>query len=74
MMWYWGYNNGWPMAGLVIMVLFWAGFFVLAGWIIRTYGRPHRSADSAIDTLRQRLAAGQITAEEFEQTRKVLQG
>jgi uncharacterized membrane protein len=74
MMWSWGYNNGWPMAGLAIMVVFWAGFFLLAAWTIRIYSRRHPITDSVMDTLRLRLASGQITAEEFEQTRKVLQG
>jgi len=73
MWWYWNNGQAWPWAGALMMLAFWVGFFVLAFWIIRTYGRPHRPADSAMDTLRQRLAAGQITAEEFEQTRKVLQ-
>jgi putative membrane protein len=74
MWWYWGSGQAWPWAGMLVMLAFWVGFFFLAAWIIRTYGRPQGHRDSALDTLRQRLAAGQITPEEFEQTRKVLQG
>ena len=74
MMWYWGYGQSWPWAGALMMLVFWVGFLILAGWLIRTYARPHPHPDSAFETLRQRLAAGQITPEEFEQTKKALQG
>jgi putative membrane protein len=73
MMWYWGYGQGWPWVGGLMMLAFGVGFFILAAWIFRTYARPHQPADSALDTLKQRLASGQITPEEFEQTKKVLQ-
>jgi len=74
MMWYWGYGQGWTWAGALVMLAFWVAFFILAGWIVRTYMRPHPDSRSALDTLRQRLASGEITPEEFERTRKVLQG
>ncbi len=32
------------------------------------------SGDSAMATLRQRLAAGQISQEEFDKTKRILQG
>lgn len=73
MMWYWGYGHGWPWIGALMMVAFWIGFLFLAVWLFRTYARPH-PADSAMDTLRRRLASGEITADEFERTRKVLEG
>ncbi|HVD02023.1 MAG TPA: SHOCT domain-containing protein, partial [Candidatus Dormibacteraeota bacterium] len=74
MMWYRGYGQGWPWAGALVMLAFWAGFFILAGWIVRTYARPHPHSERGLDTLRRRLASGEITLEEFERTRKVLQG
>jgi putative membrane protein len=74
MMWYWGYGQGWPWAGALMMLAFWIGFFVLAAWLFRTYARPHPRADSVLDTLRRRLASGEITTDEFERTRKVLEG
>lgn len=70
----WGYFDGgnwfW-MAGL--MVLFWGGIIVLAVFAIRTSTGP-KSNDQALDVLRRRLAGGEITQDEFEKTRKALQG
>jgi uncharacterized membrane protein len=70
----WGYNDAgswlW-MAG--IMVLFWGGIIVLAVFVIRSFSGP-KSNDPAMDVLRRRLAGGEITPEEFEKTRKALQG
>jgi putative membrane protein len=70
----WGYFDGgnwlW-MAGM--MVLFWGGIIVLAVVAIRAFTGP-KSNDLALDVLRRRLAGGEITPEEFEKTRKALQG
>ncbi|HEY8633914.1 MAG TPA: SHOCT domain-containing protein [Candidatus Dormibacteraeota bacterium] len=70
----WGYFDGgnwlW-MAGM--MVVFWGGIVVLAVYAIRAFTGP-KSNDLAIDLLRRRLAGGEITHEEFEKTRKALQG
>jgi uncharacterized membrane protein len=70
----WGYFDGgnwlW-MAGM--MVLFWGGFIVLAVFAIRAFTGT-RSNDQALDVLRRRLAGGEITQDEFEKTRKALQG
>jgi len=70
----WGYFDGgnwlW-MAGM--MVLFWGVIVVLAFFAIRAFSGP-KSTDQALDILRRRLAGGEITQEEFEKTRKALQG
>jgi putative membrane protein len=70
----WGYFDGgnwlW-MAGM--MVVFWGGIIVLAVFAIRAFNAP-KSNDPAMDILRHRLAGGEITQEEFEKTRKALQG
>ena len=71
MMWYYG-GDGWSwlwMAGM--MVLFWGGVILLAIWAIRFSG-PRHTGDAAIDTLRRRLAAGEISPEDFEKTKKAL--
>jgi len=77
MMWYWGSGYGWGMAvfGVLMMLLFWGGIALAIAYLVRSLGgsRPTQS-DSAIDTLRRRLAAGEITPEEFDRIRKVLQG
>jgi putative membrane protein len=55
------------------MVLFWGGIITLAVFAFRAFAGP-KGNDQAIDLLRRRLAGGEITQEEFEKTRKALQG
>ncbi len=65
-----------PAAGLwmaAMMLLFWAGLVALAVWLVRSFVRPRRD-DDAMSTLRRRLAAGEITQDEFEKTKHILQG
>ncbi len=73
MMWY-GYGLGWmALLGPLMMVVFWGGLILLVVWAVRGFGgRPSESRDSALDVLKRRLAAGEITADEYEQARKVL--
>jgi uncharacterized membrane protein len=72
MMWPY-YNGGWGWLWMgVWMVVFWGGVIFAAVWAIRSFSRP-RSEDDAVATLRKRLAAGEITPDEFERTRKILQ-
>jgi uncharacterized membrane protein len=72
MMWYYG---GWGWLWMsIVMVVFWCGILALAVWAIRSLGGPRRDDNQALDTLRQRLASGAITQEEFEKTKKILQG
>ncbi|GAC1639374.1 MAG: SHOCT domain-containing protein [Candidatus Dormibacteraceae bacterium] len=70
----WGYFDGgnwlW-MAGM--MVLFWGGIIVLAVFAMRAFNGS-KSNNEALDVLRRRLAGGEITQDEFEKTRKALQG
>lgn len=71
----WGYySDAWTwllMAG--VMVLFWGGIAVLVVYVVRGVTGP-RGGAQALGVLRQRLASGEITQEEFEKTRRVLQG
>jgi putative membrane protein len=72
MMWYYGWG-GWDwlwMGGM--MLLFWSGVIVLAIWAIRSFTGPRQAGDAALDVLRRRLAAGEITPDEFEKTKKAL--
>lgn len=72
MMWYdGGYAFGWLwMAGM--MVLFWGGVLVVAVWAIRNFTERQKTGDAALDLLRRRFAAGEISAEEFEKSKKAL--
>ena len=72
MMWNYGFGNlDWLWMG-AMMLLFWGGLIVLAVWAIRTIAGPRHGSDPAIDVLRRRLAAGEITQDEFERLRKAL--
>ena len=70
----WGYGNdpvAWMWMGL-LMVVFWGAVAALVVYAVRSF-RPGSGGDSAMDTLRRRLAAGEISQEEFEKTKRLLQ-
>jgi uncharacterized membrane protein len=70
----WGYNMvGWLWM-LPVMIIFWGvviGGIVL---VIRAVSMPRSDRETPMDALRRRLASGQITRDEYEQTRKLLEG
>lgn len=71
----WGYySDGWTwLLMAAMMVLFWGGIAALIVYVVRAVTGA-RSGDQAMAALRRRLANGEITQEEFEKTRRVLQG
>jgi len=70
----WGYYAGWSwLLMAATMVVFWGGIAAVAVFAIRAFTGA-RGSDAAMDVLRRRLASGEITQEEFEKTRRVLQG
>lgn len=72
MMWYTG-AGGWDSLWMAfMMVLFWGGVIALGAWAILSFARPRPSGDAAMDVLRRRLAAGEISVDEFDKTRKAL--
>ena len=72
MMWgYGGLNWLWMMPA---MLVFWAIAIGLIVWAVRATTGPGGSGDPALQTLRQRLASGEITRDEFEQMKHVLTG
>lgn len=71
----WGYYDGWNWLWMgSMMLLFWGGVFVLVVWAARSLGRPRPSGDPALETLRRRLASGEISQDEFDKTKRILQG
>ena len=58
----------------LVMMIFWGAGIGFAVWAIRGFGGRRRESDAAIDALRKRLASGQISQEEFESTKRVLEG
>lgn len=76
----WGMMSGYYGAAgwlwmTAAMLLFWGGVIAIVVWVIRAFARPSASpsGDSALEILRRRLASGEISQEEFEKTRKLLQ-
>jgi putative membrane protein len=71
----WNYSGGgWTWLWMtVIMFVFLGGLIVLAVWAIRS-GLGSRRESDAMDVLRRRLAAGEISQEDFEKTKRTLQG
>lgn len=77
MMGYFNGWNGWGMMGWyggIMMLLFWVAVVALAVWLVRALLPTERrdGRDPALDTLRQRYAAGEISAAEYEQARQAL--
>ena len=77
-MWHDGGLGGW-LAMALLMVAFWAGVIVLVIWLVRggafqqaRGGRTNRP--SALDTLDERFARGEIDREEYESRRAALLG
>jgi len=71
----WGYYDGWNwfwMGGIVLM--FGVGVIAVVIWAARTFSGPGRPGDPAIETLRRRLASGEISPEDFDKTRRILLG
>lgn len=73
MMWWYGGSLWMAIGGGLMMVLFWGGLIVLAVWLVRGTGRGPQQLDP-METLKRRLASGDINREQYEQTRKALQG
>ena len=74
MMWPY-YGDGWNwvwMGGM--MVVFWGAVALLAVWAFRAIGRSRPEGDDAIATLRKRLASGEISQDEYDKTKRILQG
>lgn len=73
----WGWGMG--LLGGLGMLLFWGLIIGLVIWLIVTLtrlnqGTAQRSAapDTALDILRRRLAAGEITPQEYDELRRKL--
>jgi uncharacterized membrane protein len=70
----WGYNMvGWLWM-LPVMIIFWGVVIGVMVLVIRAVSMPRWDRETPMDALRRRLASGQITRDEYEQTRKLLEG
>jgi len=69
----WGYYDGWSwlwMGGM--MLAFWAAIILLAVFVMRGFADVRARGDAAMETLRRRFAAGEISYEEFEKSKQAL--
>lgn len=78
----WDHMGAWGWVGMTLMMLLWFGLIALVIWTLVNprAGRttpmtdPPARHDPALGTLRERFARGEITADEYEQSRRVLDG
>lgn len=82
-MWYgdgWGHMGSWGWGGMLFMLLFWFGLIALIVWAF--VGKPSDRTpttaegprgDHSLTILRERLARGELTTEEYEQARETLE-
>lgn len=71
MMWYYG-DGGWSWLMGGAMVLFLGVIVVLTIWAVRRLSDSNQTGDRALETLRRRLASGEISKEEFVKTKRAL--
>jgi putative membrane protein len=72
-MWWNDYWPGpWMLFGPGMMIIFVIACFVMMGFMMRG-GRAHGDGGSAVETLRQRYARGEIDQAEFEERRRLLE-
>lgn len=70
----WGYYDGWSWFWMVaLMILLWGSIVALVVGGLRSVIASRQTSDPALETLRRRFAAGEISQEEFEKTRRALQ-
>jgi uncharacterized membrane protein len=71
----WGYNDGWNAFWMVpMMLVVWGAVILLAILAIGAITGRRATDDQAIQTLRRRLASGEIDPDEFDKTKRLLQG
>lgn len=70
----WGW--GWMVGGWIMMLVFWglliAGIVVLVRALTNRNVSGQPSQDSALEILRRRYAAGEITTDQFEEMKRTL--
>ncbi len=74
MMGYGGWLGGMGLFGGVLMLLFWVAVLLLVVWAVRALFPVERRSEheTAIEILKRRYAAGEISQAEYEQARRAL--
>jgi putative membrane protein len=74
MMWYGGFGEM-GLFGPLMMLLFWGGIILLTAWAFKAFsGGRNVPRERAEDILKRRLASGELTQDQYEQSRKAIQG
>ena len=61
--------------GSLTMIIVVGAVILMVVWGIRAVGEPRSGgSSSALEVLKRRLAAGEITTDEYEKTRRLLEG
>lgn len=74
----WMGSHGWMGLGWIFMVLFWAlvilGIIAIIRWLSTSADQNQRDPEkSALETLKERYAKGEIDREEYQQKRRDLE-
>jgi uncharacterized membrane protein len=69
----WGYDAvGWFWM-LPVMLLFWGVVIASIALLLRALGAPRIRGDEALQALRKRLAASEISPDDYERMKRLLQ-
>jgi uncharacterized membrane protein len=60
--------------GSLMMVIVIGALILLVVWAVKIVGRPSPASNTPLDVLKRRLAAGEITHDEYENTRRLIEG
>ena len=70
----WGYGWGYSWFGALSMGFIWLAIIAGIVWLVRgTVDSPARRSDAARRVLDERFAAGDISVEDYEARRRILQ-
>ena len=69
-----GFGAGMMLWSSLTTLLFLGGLAALAVWATARFTARQSAPEDPMTTLRRRLAAGEITQEQYERARKALQG
>ncbi len=75
----WGHNTNWWNGGMLFMGLFWLVLIAIAVWaVIRMTHRGDQTLGNSLESARRildrRLAGGEIDAQTYAATRRLLEG
>ena len=73
MMGTYGFGPGAMLLSGLLMLLFWGGLIALVVWAVQRFAGGQPATEDPTAILRRRLAAGEITQDQYEQSSRALQ-